>query len=258
MVTKTESCQVYDNFVWQYGVRRKILDVEPNKEGKVKTNFDTLCDAILFALNPSHHPVYIHCNQGRHRTGCVVACIRKIQQWPMDEILEEYMTYAHPKPREGDIELIKTFDPELVHTYGRDNGLLGGFREKKLGRDRVDSFNSVYELAESLPPHDTAFIMSSSLSSDSSDSDLLMAMARSATSQTAESETSNIEPLLPQAPISSTPDVTVSEVAEDEEDGLDNSLEVEDGDGEERLEFEDVKIISSSATTAPIAIRSRQ
>ncbi|KAF2210084.1 hypothetical protein CERZMDRAFT_4596, partial [Cercospora zeae-maydis SCOH1-5] len=114
LVTKTKSCEHYDNFVGQHGINRKILDVEPNKEGKVKTNFDTLCDAILFALNPTHHPVYIHCNQGRHRTGCVVACIRKIQQWPMDEILMEYTAYADPKARDGDIELIKSFDPELV------------------------------------------------------------------------------------------------------------------------------------------------
>lgn len=143
MVTKTESCAAYNHYVSTNGINRKILNVEPNKEGKVKTDFDTLCEAVLYAINPANHPVWIHCNQGRHRTGCVVACIRKIQQWPMKEILEEYYTYAHPKPRDGDIQLIKDFNPELVHEYGKKENALADFASllKNFGRARNDSFN---------------------------------------------------------------------------------------------------------------------
>ncbi|PPJ51623.1 hypothetical protein CBER1_08948 [Cercospora berteroae] len=264
LVTKTASCEHYDNFVWQHGINRKILDVEPNKEGKVKTNFDTLCDAILFALNPMHHPVYIHCNQGRHRTGCVVACIRKIQQWPMDEILLEYMTYADPKPREGDIELIKSFDPELVHQYGRRHGLLKGFKKglKDLGRERVDSFNSVYELASSLPSHNTASICSSdsSQSSDTSEkSDGLLLMASrylpSESALLAGGDGSKVDPSLRQDASECNSGLVVPGLETDKD--LADTLLITTSEGEQRIEMEDVRIVSTSATTPPIAIRGR-
>lgn len=259
MVTKTESCETYDHFVATRGIRRTILDVEPNKEGKVKTNLGTLCYAILFALNPQNHPVYIHCNQGRHRTGCVVACIRKIQQWPMHEILEEYSTYATPKPREGDIQLIKDFDPEHVHTYGRDNNLLGGFESllQKFGRGRNDSFNSVYELASSLPSHNTASMYSSSGSSDNDDGPILMALARSASKQAQENaDDMNIDPRLMQPQMGNTPDVTVEEV--EAEDDVDIRMDIQDdNDGSGGLKHMDGVVVSESSTTSPIPIGSR-
>lgn len=260
LVTKTESCKHYDQFVWQHGINRKILDVEPNKEGKVKTNFDTLCDAVLFALNPMHHPVYIHCNQGRHRTGCVVACIRKIQQWPMDEILLEYRTYADPKPRDGDIELIKSFDPELVHHYGRRHGLLKGF--KRDSRERVDSFNSVYELASSLPSHNTASICSSdssetSASSDKSDGPLLMASRYLPSEKMVQAGGDEQE-------LSSSFQLNSSDRSSgivvpglDGDDDLADTLLIASGESGRCSDTEDVNIVATSATTPPIAIRGR-
>ena len=52
---------------------------------------------------------------------------------------------------------------------------------------------------------------------------------------------------------SSTPDVTISEVGED--DDLDNSMETQDGNDEDGdLEFVDGKTVTDSSTTSPIAI----
>ena len=34
-------------------------------------------------LDRRRHPVLVHCNKGRHRTGCLVGCIRKIQVRPL-------------------------------------------------------------------------------------------------------------------------------------------------------------------------------
>jgi hypothetical protein len=44
-----------------------------------------------------NHPVLIHCNKGKHRTGCLVGCYRKVQKWSMTAIFEEYRRFAHPK-----------------------------------------------------------------------------------------------------------------------------------------------------------------
>lgn len=75
-------------------------------------------------MDSANYPLYIHCNQGRHRTGCVVACLRKIQRWPIEDILTEYKTYADPKARPGDIRLIRAFDPDAVFDYAKSHGYL--------------------------------------------------------------------------------------------------------------------------------------
>jgi protein tyrosine/serine phosphatase len=37
--------------------------------------------ALCEVMDIRNHPLLIHCNKGKHRTGCLVGCFRKIQQW---------------------------------------------------------------------------------------------------------------------------------------------------------------------------------
>jgi len=39
----------------------------------------------------------IMCNLGRHRTGTVIGCLRKLQRWNLTSIFEEYRRYAGSK-----------------------------------------------------------------------------------------------------------------------------------------------------------------
>ena len=77
-------------------------------------------------LDSSNYPLYIHCNQGKHRTGCVTACLRRIQRVPIDEVITEYVAYSWPKQRTGDIDLIKSFDPDQVFQYAKAHGYFDG------------------------------------------------------------------------------------------------------------------------------------
>ncbi|KAF3765514.1 hypothetical protein M406DRAFT_321977 [Cryphonectria parasitica EP155] len=75
--------------------------------------------AILEVIHDKrNHPVLIHCNQGRHRTGCVVAITRKLQEWNAERILDEYKSYAHPKIRDGDVEYINGFQVTAIQHLG--------------------------------------------------------------------------------------------------------------------------------------------
>lgn len=60
-------------------------------------------EVVLSALNllvqPSTYPVLVMCNLGRHRTGTVIGCLRKLQRWNLSAILDEYRRYAGPKVR---------------------------------------------------------------------------------------------------------------------------------------------------------------
>lgn len=93
-------------------------------------------------MNRANHPLHIHCNQGKHRTGCLVACLRKIQGVPLPDILAEYHAYAWPKSRDGDVKLITAFDPASVYEYAVRTGYLRdlanlsvwpGLRAERLG-----------------------------------------------------------------------------------------------------------------------------
>ena len=45
----------------------------------------------------SFRPLLIHCTKGTHRTGCVVGCLRKLEEWSLTSIFDEYQRYAGSK-----------------------------------------------------------------------------------------------------------------------------------------------------------------
>lgn len=104
---------------WMVGdnINQLTINLATNKNGKVNVTKASICQAVAFVEDSNNWPLYIHCNQGKHRTGCVVACYRKTLGWPLDEIIEEYRTYAGAKARDGDIEFIKLFNERWLLGY---------------------------------------------------------------------------------------------------------------------------------------------
>ncbi|EIW69994.1 tyrosine phosphatase [Tremella mesenterica] len=70
--------------------------------------------ALTLLLDPKTFPVLVCCNMGRHRTGTVVGCYRKLQRWALSSILEEYRRYAGAKVRVLNEQFIELFDTDLV------------------------------------------------------------------------------------------------------------------------------------------------
>lgn len=50
---------------------------------------DVICRALVAILDKRNHPVLIHCNKGKHRTGCLIGCIRRLQSWSLTSIFDE-------------------------------------------------------------------------------------------------------------------------------------------------------------------------
>ena len=46
----------------------------------------------------------------QHRTGCLVGCLRKLQNWCLASMFEEYQRFAGAKSRNTDLRFIETFD----------------------------------------------------------------------------------------------------------------------------------------------------
>ena len=84
---------------------------------KEDTPHATMQAILAVVLDQSHYPLLIHCNQGKHRTGCVIAAARKISGWRLDSVLDEYRLYAEPKVRECDVEYISALEVASLQVH---------------------------------------------------------------------------------------------------------------------------------------------
>lgn len=99
-------------FANQSGIAVHQIGLSGNKEPFVNMEPASIARALEVILDPQNRPLLIHCNQGKHRTGCVVGCLRRAQNWSLSIIFDEYRRYAYPKARPLDQLLIELFDPD--------------------------------------------------------------------------------------------------------------------------------------------------
>jgi tyrosine-protein phosphatase SIW14 len=119
----------YKPFLDENGIQHRVFDMEGTKKQAIP--IQTMGAILRIVLNPRNYPLLLHCNHGRvryslpfinwdakrgtltpsqHRTGCVVAVIRKFHGWSLSSVLDEYRTYAEPKIRDCDVEYITAFN----------------------------------------------------------------------------------------------------------------------------------------------------
>ena len=89
--------------------------------------YDLIGEALRLVVNHANYPMLVHCNRGKHRTGTVIACLRKLQAWHTTRALDEYARYSHPKERTTDQAFIETFRvEELRVVVGASPSAVGG------------------------------------------------------------------------------------------------------------------------------------
>eukprot|EP00300_Choanocystis_sp_HF-7_P006867 c14951_g1_i1.p1 GENE.c14951_g1_i1~~c14951_g1_i1.p1 ORF type:complete len:183 (-),score=31.84 c14951_g1_i1:111-638(-) len=101
-------------FFEQKNVKIFQVGMEGNKEPFCEISEPRVCDALALILNKANHPLLIHCNKGKHRTGCVVGCLRRVHNWALTSIFEEYNRYAGTKGRVLDLQFIELFEPSNI------------------------------------------------------------------------------------------------------------------------------------------------
>lgn len=101
-------------FMAQAGIKLFQIGMSGNKEPFVNIPSDVLTSALEVAINPENHPLLIHCNRGKHRTGCLVGCIRRLQNWSLTMIFDEYRRFAFPKARALDQQFIEMYNEEKI------------------------------------------------------------------------------------------------------------------------------------------------
>lgn len=111
-------------FMEDAGIKLFQVGMSGNKEPFVNIPSDILTRALEVAINPANHPILIHCNRGKHRTGCLVGCIRRLQNWSLTMIFDEYRRFAFPKARALDQQFIEMYDDHVIKKNAHENNWL--------------------------------------------------------------------------------------------------------------------------------------
>ncbi|SCV05709.1 LANO_0H13454g1_1 [Lachancea nothofagi CBS 11611] len=71
--------------------------------------------ALQTIVNAENYPLLVCCGMGRHRTGTVIGCLRRIMGWNLASVSEEYRRFAGSRGGRILVELlIEAFDTQLV------------------------------------------------------------------------------------------------------------------------------------------------
>ncbi|KAK3016864.1 hypothetical protein RJ639_005950, partial [Escallonia herrerae] len=97
-------------FLKAHRIKLFQFGIDGTKKPSVPIPRVTIAEALKILIDVRNHPVLIHCKRGKHRTGCVVGCLRKLQNWCLSSILEEYQRIAGTKSRATDMRFLGTYD----------------------------------------------------------------------------------------------------------------------------------------------------
>ncbi|KAM5343147.1 hypothetical protein ACJ41O_014113 [Fusarium nematophilum] len=107
LVKKEEFDHDLEAFVAREGIRQVVFNMKGTKKEAIPLK--TMKSILSIVLNKENYPLLIHCNHGKHRTGCVVGVVRKVAGWDAQSVVAEYKSYAEPKSRECDVEYLSAF-----------------------------------------------------------------------------------------------------------------------------------------------------
>ncbi|EMD96434.1 hypothetical protein COCC4DRAFT_84126 [Bipolaris maydis ATCC 48331] len=111
----------FQAFMKDAGIQHFHAHIRANK-GEVRVESCEMARALRLIMDRSNHPILVHCNKGKHRTGCTIACFRRVLGLDPDVIREEYHTYAGVKARFLDEVFFENFDINLVMWVARQQG----------------------------------------------------------------------------------------------------------------------------------------
>ncbi|XP_051152156.1 tyrosine-protein phosphatase DSP1-like isoform X2 [Andrographis paniculata] len=104
-------------FLKSHGIHLFQFGIEGCKEPFVNIPEDKIREALKVVLDVKNHPLLIHCKRGKHRTGCLVGCLRKLQRWCLSSVFDEYQRFAAAKTRVSDQRFMEMFDVSSFRTF---------------------------------------------------------------------------------------------------------------------------------------------
>ncbi|KAL8787594.1 MAG: hypothetical protein Q9213_002156 [Squamulea squamosa] len=97
-------------FMKENGINHFQIPIPAHKNESVKIPLENIANALDILRNTKMHPILVHCNKGKHRTGCIIATYRLLSNWSPAATITEYRKYASSKARALDETFIYNFD----------------------------------------------------------------------------------------------------------------------------------------------------
>jgi len=104
----------FHSFIEENSINHITIDMPGTKKVPIPLGKMTLIMETVF--DKENYPLLIHCKQGKHRTGCVVAILQRVRGVDIEEVLQDYRDYAGLKVRDEDIEYIRNFEIQSLPT----------------------------------------------------------------------------------------------------------------------------------------------
>ncbi|KAI8619575.1 protein-tyrosine phosphatase [Chytriomyces sp. MP71] len=104
---KDSKCNI--EFAEKNKVKYFHFQIKENKEPFCEIDEAELAKALVAVVDIRNHPMLIYSDRGKHRIGCLVGCLRKLQRWSMASIFDEYQRFSGSKIYIADQEFIEIF-----------------------------------------------------------------------------------------------------------------------------------------------------
>ncbi|KAJ9612449.1 tyrosine-protein phosphatase siw14 [Cladophialophora chaetospira] len=133
----------YKKFMDKNNITHHHIPILANKDPEVYTTDEIVCKVLELMLDSANYPMLIHCNKGKHRTGCITASFRRVTGWTFDACIAEYERFSKPKDRALDKVFIERFNPLPLKPTAIERGYVGGiWRQPMLGSTNFSTYTT--------------------------------------------------------------------------------------------------------------------
>ena len=108
---------VLTTFYKQCGIKLISVGFDGNKWPFKDIDDMMFYKALRDICNPLNRPLLVHCNKGKHRTGSIIGCLRRLKGWSISSTVHEYIVFASPKARLEDQMYIEVFDIDSFRDF---------------------------------------------------------------------------------------------------------------------------------------------
>lgn len=93
-INATTSIKDLSEYCKNEQIHHIIHHVDKYDDGKFSHTPQLVASILSILIDPKYHPLFIHCRDGAHNTGIVVMCLRRLQNWTLSAILDEFIRYT--------------------------------------------------------------------------------------------------------------------------------------------------------------------
>lgn len=106
--------QIFKDFLAEQGIELcQIISGEGMSIGH-RISEQLVLDSLHIMLMPEKYPLVVTSNTGMHRTGTIIGCLRRLENWSLSNIFEEFRRFTGLKASNIHEQFVELFDTDLV------------------------------------------------------------------------------------------------------------------------------------------------